>query len=746
MQTHIIRIYGIVQGVGFRPFAVSAAHASHICGSVANKGSYVEITAQGSDRDTAAFKKMLLECPPDRAVILDITDDTADMPPVSGFVIADSTHEQGDIYISPDIAMCAECRRELTDPSDRRFLHPFINCTQCGPRLTILRAMPYDRERTSMVDFPMCGKCAEEYTDRRSRRYDAQPVCCNDCGPHVRIAGTDIKDGQVLPHIRHVIRSGGIAAVKGIGGFHLCCDAKDTNAVRRLRQLKHRPAKPFAVMCRDMETVRRECVTDGYAESLLDGWQKPVLILPRKDGEISPLVSPALPTAGVMLPYSPIHTLLFEYPDGEDFTDCLVMTSANISGAPICRTDEDIADISGCDAILTHDREILIRADDSVAEVFDSKPYMIRRSRGFSPLPLSVRGGRDVIAVGGELKGTFAVGKGGADSCGLIYPSPYVGDMTDVRTADALRDGIRHMASLLEVKPERIVCDRHPMYNSVSLAEELADTCGIPLVKVQHHYAHVLSCMAEHRHASPVIGVSFDGTGYGDDGTIWGGEFLVCDVRTYERAGHITPFTQTGGDSSARECWRNGVSMLSLLEDGGRLCDELGLCDKKTYDTLVRMAERGLNSVTSTSVGRLFDAVSAILGICRENTYEGEAAALLMHSAMRCSKADDVLYTDTSAIVRDIAYRRAQGEDRDLLAYSFHRYLAGYIAETCEVIRERYGIRTAVLTGGVFQNTLLLRLTKDRLTQKCFQVLTHSLIPPNDGGICVGQAYHGMSL
>ncbi|HAG14202.1 MAG TPA: carbamoyltransferase HypF, partial [Ruminococcus sp.] len=394
MQTVIFHVYGIVQGVGFRPFAAVTAERFGICGTVANKGSYVEIIAQGDAAQLAAFAAEIRQHPPERAMILGMdkencTDDAFSV--FSSFSIIESEKEYGDIFVSPDIATCGKCQRELFDPQNRRYLHPFINCTQCGPRLTILDTMPYDRERTSMHEFPMCPACAAEYHDPETRRYDAQPVCCNDCGPEVYIIGSDLRGGAAITAVRRAITEGKIAAVKGIGGFHLCCDAKNADAVNRLRTLKHRPMKPFAVMMRDAETAERECNISDSQREMLTGWQKPILLLEKRENmSLCDEIAPDNRTVGVMLPYAPVQMLLFAYPDGIDMTDCLVMTSGNAHGAPICRNDADaVQEIGGfCDLILSHDRKIRLRADDSVCDWLFDKPYMIRRSRGFAPLPV----------------------------------------------------------------------------------------------------------------------------------------------------------------------------------------------------------------------------------------------------------------------------------------------------------------------------------------------------------------------
>ena len=427
MQTINIHIYGIVQGVGFRPFAAVTAARFGVRGTAANKGSYVEIIAQGVPVQLDAFVSEIRHRPPDRAVILGL--DTEEIPPeetgiFADFRIIESEKEYGNIFVSPDIATCAHCRAELFDPHDRRYLHPFINCTQCGPRLTILDTMPYDRERTSMHEFPMCPDCAREYHDPDDRRFDAQPVCCNECGPEVYIIGTALRGGDAITAVRRAITEGKIAAVKGIGGFHLCCDAKNPEAVARLRQLKHRPMKPFAVMMRDLPAAERECVISDAARALLTGWQKPIVLLEKRENmSICDMIAPDNLTVGVMLPYAPVQMLLFDYPDGIEMTDCLVMTSGNAKGAPICRDDESaVREIGGfCDLILSHNRKIRLRADDSVCDLLDGKPYMIRRSRGFAPLPVMLhrKSHKQILAIGGELKNAFCIAKGG-----LLYASP----------------------------------------------------------------------------------------------------------------------------------------------------------------------------------------------------------------------------------------------------------------------------------------------------------------------------------
>lgn len=755
MKTEMIRVYGIVQGVGFRPFVSREASDLGLCGTVANKGSYVEIHAQGSEKAVDELKNALESRPPERSVVMEIISAHLDEPPFDSFEIIDSEKEKGDIFVSPDIAVCEKCKAELFDKTNRRYLHPFINCTQCGPRLTIMDSMPYDRVRTTMADFPMCKDCEEEYTDPATRRYDAQPVCCNKCGPEVYIIGSDQKGSEAITAARKAVMAGKIIAVKGIGGFHLCCDAKNESAVKRLRELKNRPAKPLAVMLKDISAARRECDFGEVQEKLLTGWQKPIVLLDKKtSGSLCKSVAPDNPTVGVMLPYAPLHLLLFDYDDGVEMTDSLVMTSGNVRGAPICRSDEDaLCEIAGfCDLILSHNRRILIRSDDTVMDTFEGKPYIIRRSRGYAPLPIMTSCGDkgQTLAIGGELKNTFCIRKGS-----LYYLSSYVGDMADIRTVKALEESVKRMCELLEATPQNVVCDMHPKYNTVAFAEGL----DLPLKKVQHHYAHILSCMAENDCSEKVIGVSYDGTGFGTDGTIWGGEILLCDRTGFERMGSIKPFMQVGGDLSSKEGWRIATMIAGSAygESGGEICEKLGICTAKEYKLLSIMAEKKVNAVSSTSAGRLFDAASAVLGIRRFSTFEGEASMALQFAAEKFSREPFGIYEPmekltaekegrimlcTQALIKRLCQGMQNGEDKNRLSYEFHSLLADMTAQACRTISERTGVKVCALSGGVFQNKLLLKMVKCRLEKMGLRVLIHSLVPANDGGIALGQAFY----
>ena len=766
--TKQIRVYGIVQGVGFRPTVSRHAATHQIRGSVSNKGPYVEIFAQGPEEAVDGFISDIENKPPKRAAILKMNiEPVEEAEDLTEFAIIESEKTKGETFVSPDIAICDECKEEMFDPKNRRYLHPFINCTCCGPRLTILDALPYDRERTSMKEFPMCPDCAKEYYDPATRRYDAQPVCCNECGPEVYLIGREERGRDAIIYTRRTIAEGGIVAIKGIGGFHLCCDATNEEAVKRLRELKKRPAKPFAVMAKDLESVKRECLISEEQEKILTGHQKPILLLDKKeDGEetLCESIAPGNPKVGVMLPYAPVQLLLFTYDDGIRLPSFLVMTSGNTSGAPICREDKEaIQELSRlCDCMLSHNRKIRIRADDSVMDFYKGEPYMIRRSRGYAPLPTMVtmpwKG--QVLAAGGELKNTFCIGVDGR-----FYLSPYVGDLEDLRTVKALQETIHRFETLLEVEPEVAACDLHPKYNSTVVAEEL----GLPVVKIQHHYAHILSCMAENDWKEQVIGVAFDGTGYGTDGTIWGGELLLADYHGFERMGSIEPFLQIGGDISAKEGWRIAVSLIYQQtqdkEQTMEIVKKLNLCSESECKVLLAMADRKMNAVTSTSAGRLFDAVSAILGIRTKSTFEGEASMALEFAAEAYEKEiwkidepadgesgpdeekkepEDRLIMQTGSLIKYLTEKKTEGIQAEKLAYIFHQKLADLIIDGCRKIRKKTKCNCVALSGGVFQNRLLLRMVEEGLEKEHFTVLRHHLIPANDGGIALGQAAYAM--
>lgn len=761
-KTLHIKVYGIVQGVGFRPFIDRLAKKYNISGSVCNRGSYVDIYGEAKEADLNNFLKDIGEKAPLSSKIVKI--ETEEIEPLdlnendAGFHIIKSEKEEGIMFVSPDLSICSDCERELYIKSNRRYLHPFINCTNCGPRLTILDSMPYDRKSTSMRKFPMCPKCQNEYRDERDRRYHAQPVCCNEDGPRLYFIkeGSKTSDRNVIIKARKMITDGKILAIKGIGGFHLCCDASNEEAVTRLRRLKNRPVKPFAVMMRDIDIVRRECYINRDMEEVLKGREKPIMLLEKRPDEravLSKSIAPDNPNVGVMLPYAPLQMLLFRYPEDDitldkDMPDCLVMTSGNPSGSPICMNDEEaleyLTPIS--DDILSNDRDIRIRTDDSVMAYYDGKPYMIRRSRGYAPIPIvfPIESEETVLAYGGELKNTFCLAKGD-----MYYPSSYIGNISDLRSINVLKSAILRMETLLEIRPKYLSCDKHPGYNTSNLARSVAPKYKA-LTEVQHHHAHIVSCMAENSYMEDVIGVAFDGTGYGEDNTVWGGEFLRAGLKYAKRIGSIDSFEQIGGDIASIEGWRIAASILSDEEVAA-----IGLCSKRDLKAVRAMSKNRINVIRSTSAGRIFDAASAILGICSKSTFEGEASMKLEFAATRAMKEgklinsaktlgadfnDDFFTLRTNKLLIDITEMRIDGYDPEALALYFHKEIARMILEGCQIAKEMTGIKTVALSGGVFQNLLLLKLTDELLIDKGYRVLKHSMIPTNDGGISLGQA------
>ncbi|MCR5451616.1 MAG: carbamoyltransferase HypF [Lachnospiraceae bacterium] len=801
MNIRKIWVFGIVQGVGFRPFIKRLADDMGLYGNVCNRGAFVEIIVSAEDDRIEEFKKRIIGEAPASSIILKMEEYESDRVIPENFSIVGSKENKGERFIPADIGICDKCRAELYDKNSRRYLHPFINCTDCGPRLTVIKKLPYDREYTSMDSFEMCSECEEEYRDVSDRRFDAQPVCCNNCGPALYaykpedVSKIIYKDP--ITEARRVIADGGVVAVKGIGGFHLCCDATNPIAVSKLRQRKARPSKPFAVMAKNIEAIKEVCEVDSKAEALLCSPQKPIVILPKKSKTVggnllinkeddlilktdvpTEQCAPDNPTLGVFLPYAPIQLLLFDYPDDiSDMPKFFVMTSGNVSGAPIATNDNEANDMLGkyCDLILSHNRDILCRADDSVISYHNGKELMIRRSRGYAPLPIEGPDtGECVIAIGGELKSVFCIAR---DE--WYYPSSFIGEQTDIRSEIALRETIDHYINALSIKPDKIVCDMHPGYITSRIAKDIAREYNIGLEKVQHHYAHVLSCMAENHLDEKVLGVTLDGTGYGEDGGIWGGELLVCDRSSYERAASHAPFSQVGGDQAARDGWRIAVSMIcDRFGDEPQKADEwskkLGLCNEEEYEAIRFMYDKNTYRKNSTSCGRLFDAAAAVIGLKKENTFEGEAAMALQFAAQRylenkgissgegyidrehlkstisyidnnrdfsLREKDGRMIIPTDVLFDHIIREYIDGKEEDLIALDFHEILSILWKSAIIQASGETGIKKVVLSGGCFVNNVLSDHFKYLLEQEGLQVYTHGKIPPNDGGISLGQAY-----
>jgi hydrogenase maturation protein HypF len=749
---------GIVQGVGFRPFVYRLAQDHQLAGWVLNSTQGVVIEVEGERDRIDHFLAELAVSPPPQALIERV--ETNFLPPIghSSFVIEASREGDEFVLISPDICICADCLRELRDPRDRRHAYPFINCTNCGPRFTIISDIPYDRPKTTMRAFAMCPRCDREYHDPGDRRFHAQPNACPVCGPQVELLGDGDRLREATPQAeaigtaRRLLAEGAILAVKGLGGFHLACDATNARAVASLRERKQRVDKPFAVMSLDVETVRRYCeVSEGEAQ-LLEVPARPIVLLRRRhDSPIAREVAPGNDYTGVMLPYTPLHYLLLEGSgeNGAGFPPALVMTSGNLSEEPIATGNEEALERLGplADYFLLHNRDIYVRCDDSVTRLFRGREAVIRRSRGYAPFPVRLNLElEEVLASGAELKNTFCLTKGT-----YAFLSQHIGDMENYETYESYRSAIEHFRRLFRVEPRAVAHDLHPNYLATRYALELAQAGGLRKVGVQHHHAHVVSCMAENGVNDKVIGVAFDGTGYGTDGHIWGGEFLLADYRRFRRLAHFKYVPLPGGEAAIRRPYRMAVSHLvsAFGEEALDLPLELWSRVHPAELALIRrmMATR-VNSPLTSSCGRLFDAVSALLGVRGVVNYEGQAAIELeMLAAEGVDEAYDwqrssahPMVIDPAPLLRGVVSDLMRGVDTGVISAKFHNTIAVIIAAISEAARQRTGVGKVALSGGVFQNLYLLGRAVDELERRGFETLIHHQVPPNDGGIALGQA------
>ncbi len=712
-----ITVRGTVQGVGFRPFVFRLACRHSLAGWVRNSTGPVEIEVEGDPGGLRCFLDQLTAEAPPLAAIEALRVAAVPARGERGFRIEQSRPAAGDFQpIAPDAATCDDCLRELFDPRDRRFRYPFVNCTNCGPRFTILEDLPYDRPATTMRRFRMCAACQREYDDPRDRRFHAQPNACRDCGPRLSMP---------IEAAAAALRAGLVVAVKGLGGYQLACDARDEEAVGRLRRLKRRPAKPFAVMLADPTPY---CEVSDAELTLLRGPARPIVLV-RHRGRLAPSIAPGLRELGAMLPSTPLHHLLLH-----DFGGPLVMTSGNLSEEPICRDDDEARErLAGvADLHLAHDRPIAARYDDSVVRWAAGAPRVVRRARGLAPSPLPLPPGPPVIATGAHLKAAFTVARGGH-----AFVGPHVGDLDDLLTVRSFDEGLRTYRRLFSVTSTpsplegegrgggnlRVACDLHPDYASTRAAEALGDP-----VRVQHHHAHVASVMAEHGLTGPVCGVALDGVGLGTDGTAWGGEVLVCGVRGFERVAHLAPVALPGGDRCAREGWRMAAAYgLEAPPEG---------VDAARYELVRRLARSGRAPLT-TSAGRLFDAVASMLGVCQVSTYEGEAAARLEAIAEpERVPAIEVELGESRRLFDELDARRRAGEPVGRLAAVFHVSLAGAVVRACQ----RTGHRQVALSGGCFQNRRLLESCFDGLRAAGLEPYANERVPANDGGLSLGQA------
>ncbi|HEX7621004.1 MAG TPA: carbamoyltransferase HypF [Anaerolineales bacterium] len=750
-----LHITGIVQGVGFRPFVYSLAIRFMLSGWVRNTSAGVDIEVDGTPEKLDAFVFALKnELPPlARIDSLDVAFRAAGQ--FSGFEIIESKAEEGAFQpISPDVCICADCLRELFDPDNRRYLYPFINCTNCGPRFTIITDIPYDRPNTTMVSFAMCPECAAEYQNPIDRRFHAQPVACPVCGPKIWLEYMTNNELQTMEGEKTVQKSqellanGRILAVKGLGGFHLACDATNVAVVAELRRRKLRVDKPFAVMMPDMVSIERNCIVSLAEREQLESRQRPIVLLnKRPDSPIAEEVAPKQDTLGVMLPYTPLHYLLFNA--SEPSLTALVMTSGNLSEEPIATGNEEARErlFVMADAFLMHNRDIHTRCDDSVVRIFDKKIYFLRRSRGYAPdsvhLPFIVP---SILATGPELKNTFCLTRDR-----YAFLSHHIGDMENYETLRSYEEGISKFERLFRIHPEAVAYDMHPNYMSTRYAQERAERENLPTFGVQHHHAHIAACMADNGldGSHPVIGVAFDGTGYGEDGAIWGGEFLIADYNGYERKIHLEYFPLPGGDAAIKYPARTALALLWSLgldwdEDLEPVKD---ICFEDRLALRVQL-ERGLNTPQTSSLGRLFDAVAALSGVRQRVNYEAQAA-IEFESAV--DKTEQGAYrfevqngtVDTrpvlEALVADIHSRTSI----PILSARFHNSIADMVRQACGLISQETGLKEIMLSGGVWQNMALLKRTEMELHADGFDVCIHHQIPANDGGLSLGQALVG---
>jgi len=750
MKRLFVHVDGVVQGVGFRPFVYRLAREHGLTGWVKNTAQGVDLEVQGREAGLNAFIDSLRHKPPPLSQVKSLRRVDQDIRTgEKGFTVLESSPQgRTTVLISPDITICPDCLRELFDAGHRKHLYPFINCTNCGPRYSIIRALPYDRVHTSMAAFSMCPPCQAEYDDPGDRRFHAQPNGCARCGPRLGL----VKNTQAdpLPHTISLLKQGRIVAIKGIGGFHIACRADLTEPVKRLRANKRRRQKPFALMVPDLDHARRIARLTQQDITLLRHRAAPIVLVKKHpDCPLSPLIAPNLDTIGLMLPYTPLHHLLFRLglPPGQAHFSALVMTSANRRGRPLIKEEQALLEAFGdeCADILGHDRAIVNRIDDSVIAADSAGPFFIRRSRGFAPLPLALpQAGKATLCLGAEKTNTIAVTQGRH-----AFLSGYIGDVKTLETFDYMRETASTLQRLYAVDFTQVACDMHPRYETSRWAGSL----GLPVLKVQHHHAHIASVLGEREYPGPVIGIAFDGTGYGTDATGWGGEILCADTRAFTREGFLSPLALPGGDRAVKEPYRIALACLHHLYGKQALAKDLPLfttCEGPGLRVLMDMLEKGLHTVQATSAGRLFDAVSSLLGLCRVISYQGQAAMELeaaAHSARPPFRSYPFHLTGgtpfeintwpmVAAIVEDVEAGRAI----PAIAADFHRTLARMVTAACLRVRDTRAMDRVALSGGVLQNRLLRDLARQDLTEAGFTVWFNQVVPPGDGGIAYGQA------
>lgn len=743
-----IKIWGMVQGVGFRPFVAKIAAAHQVKGIVFNEGGNVTIEASGEENELEQFIKAIQILKPETSEIVHM--ETREIPhvPYETFNITPSREGTGDIVMLPaDLSICVECSKELYDEEDKRYLHPFISCMVCGPRYSIIDKVPYDRHYTTMKDFEMCDACKSQYTTLEDRRFHAQTISCHKCGPYLIYRdekGKECTRELALKKTIEELKKGHIVAIKGIGGYHFACSPFSTNAVNQLRLLKGREEKPFAVMFENSEDTLKYCEMSEEERKLLLTKERPIVLLKRKPSSLVESVYRTSRFLGAFLPYTPLQLLILKE------TGPLIMTSANVSDQPMIKDEEEMLQVKNplLRGVLYHQRQISTRIDDSVVKWVAKDLQMIRRSRGYVPVPIYIKGGEidlevQLLATGGQLKNSFCITKGN-----FFYLSQYMGDISDSYSYDIYEKTIERMKRQFRIQPAIICCDLHPNYLTTKYAQET----GLKMMEIQHHHAHIASVMAEKGLTEAVIGVAFDGTGYGTDGKIWGGEFLICQRDSFVRAGHLKYVPMLGGDSSIKEAWKTACMVLyaSGLEESIK---------HESWPLMKAAVVHKINTIESSSMGRLFDAISAILDIHQFADYEGECAIRLENAAwehleqggkkeiepfnFKIFEEKGIQLLDFTQAIREIVSLKTALNEKEL-AFRFHKTVACSIQEMCKVLRKSAGINTVALSGGVFQNTLLLELTLELLRAEAFEVYTNTLVPPNDGGIALGQAYIGL--
>ena len=747
-----VDVRGVVQGVGFRPHVYSLAHRLGLTGTVWNSSRGVHAEVEGRSVDIDAFCARVGPEAPPLAHVASVSWSEERPRGGTGFTISESESTPGRTFVAPDVTVCDDCIADLADPTNRRYRHPFVTCTNCGPRFTIVTGVPYDRPATTMAGFPLCSDCAREYADPADRRFHAQPISCPACGPRLRLVGPGLDGAEgedAMALARALLGDGAVIAVKGVGGYHLSCDATNDDAVSTLRKRKQRGDKPFAVMVRDVVAARRIVGLTEQEVATLEGHARPVVLARRVGNVVSAEVAPGNGDLGVMLGYTPLHQLLLGLADDVAGPEVLVMTSGNVAGEPIVTDDvEALTRLSGlADAWLTHDREIHVPCDDSVVRVVDEVELPVRRSRGFAPLPLTLPfDSAPALAVGADLKNTFAVAEGR-----LAWLSAHVGDMDDLATLTAFDAAERHLEQLTDVTPAVLVADRHPAYRSRRWAVEHAD--GRPVIEVQHHHAHVAATMAEHGlgHDERVLGMAFDGTGYGPDGAAWGGEVLVASYSSFIRAAHLAYVDLPGGDAGVRNPCRMALSHLRAAGvEWGRRIPSVQACRDHELSLLERQLTTRTACVPTSSMGRLFDAVASLAGVCHRSGYDAQAAMELEARARRSPvgdggyrfalvERDGTWVADAAPVVHGVVDDVLAGVEAGVVAARFHDAVVALVVATADRLRDEHDLRAVTLSGGVFLNALLTSGCARALSARGFEVLRHRKVPPSDAGIALGQ-------